>query len=517
MVFSMFQHARTVSRKSRIRIRLVWVFIVTGLLVCIPLNWFPASAQQVDSAWSQPLRLGITSVGQANADPTIVSDSAGWLHVFWLDVIDGNTGSSYIMYTRWDGRSWSEPIDILMSPEPGHVTHRPRAGIGWDGRIHVIWWSLFGYIYQSSAPLHSADTAAGWSKPTPIPLPSLSTYPNLLVDRSGRFHLLYQDWPTQSPHYMYSDDSGQTWSESKTIAICDDIEQMGINPENYMAIDGRGRIHVVWRRSTNQTDYSRSEDGGQTWSESMRLEPIPGNEADATFAATVGTRGDDEIHLVWSGSYYLMPDGSLRATKKYHKWSTDGGHTWTPTELAWENITGNNGHNPMVVDATGKLHTIVVSGYGPEAVTWVLYSQWMGDRWSPFVALPETGRDDWNNFGAIWHDMVLSEGNRLNAVWQTRDGDIWYATRQIDAPYIPPQPVPTAVAPTVASTLPQVSPTGTFTTEAKFVPTVLSPYFSQAGESGSSNPNLPIVAAVLSTVLLLAFVVILSLVRRPSR
>ena len=332
-----------------------------------------------------------------------------------------------------------------MSPEPGHVMSRPRAGIGRDGRIHVIWESLLGDFYHSSAPLHGADAAPAWSKPTRIPIRSPSTELFWIVDAAGRIHLVYLEQSTKSPRYISSDDSGRTWSEPTSIADYGLVDNSkGKQRSIYMAIDGKGRIHVAWYRTTRQLDYSRSEDGGRTWTERFRVPAPPGSEVDTPSTPAIGIRGDDEIHLVWSGAYHLMPDGSLQATTKYHIWSSDGGQSWTPTEIAFENIVGNNGPNPMIADSNGTLHTIVVTGFGPGAVHWVFYSQWAGNRWLPLVALPGSKRATWDDIGPSYNDLALSEGNRLNVVWQTRDGDIWYARREIDAPFIPPQPALTA-------------------------------------------------------------------------
>ena len=77
----------------------------------------PAAAQSGPIVWSQHTNL--SSSPQASAHPAIVADDYGLVHVFWSEEVGGrpvtpeegirNSGNS-ILYTRWDGQSWSPPL-----------------------------------------------------------------------------------------------------------------------------------------------------------------------------------------------------------------------------------------------------------------------------------------------------------------------------------------------------------------------------------------------------------------------
>jgi hypothetical protein len=96
--------------------------------------------------------------------------------------------------------------------------------------------------------------------------------PILAVDSSGN---LYAVWRTRHHididiFFARSDDGGQTWSN--VVRINDDIRQ-AFNPS--LAVDTQGRVYVAWQNhpGTVATDIflSQSSDGGRTWSKERRM------------------------------------------------------------------------------------------------------------------------------------------------------------------------------------------------------------------------------------------------------
>ena len=90
----------------------------------------PSLAQDEDDQWSAPLLIGQYEIYPSNPTPVIIADREGWLHVFWVNRLDNQSGASVIMYTCWDKKSWSTPVDILMSPEVGSNATRLRKDYG---------------------------------------------------------------------------------------------------------------------------------------------------------------------------------------------------------------------------------------------------------------------------------------------------------------------------------------------------------------------------------------------------
>lgn len=473
-----------------------------------------ARAQQEDPAWSPPLRIGQLTLFPSNPAPAIVADPAGWLHVFWIDRRT-EAGSGVIMYTCWNGTTWSRPLDVLLSPEYGNEAWLAQAEVTPDGRLHVVWTGHSGTLYHSWAPAHAAASAQAWSAPKGIgDMPGTGQY--LLTDARGRLHMIFLDRETESPYYVRSDDGGDSWTRAVRIASFSQLEipGMGYNIST-MAIDGRNRIHVAWRRGATDTDYySRSEDDGASWAPPQEFE----YPADATNrlqnSPTLAAVGNDTIHLVWLAVYYLREDGQLQANSRYHRWSADGGVTWTPMAHILPDLMGHNGPNSLVVDSAGELHQITVGGAGTGAIHWVEYTRWLGNAWAPYTVIPGTRRADWGAEGPSWSDMALSEGNWLHVVWETRDGDIWYSTRQVSAPQIAaaawpgPQPQITDVPKPSLTSLAAASPT---------LPPP-APRFAERAEPGGGAAGgaiSPIAAGLLAVLAMLVMVAVLN--RRQRR
>jgi hypothetical protein len=145
---------------------------------------------------------------------------------------------------------------------------------------------------------------------------------------------------------MRSTDRGQTWSEPVRVA-----EHLGIgarDPETGAAIrDGAiilaaaagpgATLHVVWqdaRFSGGARDgiaYSRSADGGSTWSAPVRVNPNP---AVAAFTPNVHVLDDGTLGVTYFDLRDNTPDASTLPAGYFLARSGDGGQTWTETRIA---------------------------------------------------------------------------------------------------------------------------------------------------------------------------------------
>ena len=218
-------------------------------------------------------------------------------------------------------------------------------------------------------------------------------------------------------------------------------------------IDARDRIHVgITIRSQTYGDYSelgyiRSLDGGETWQPYQAIakqnEITPNVSVIAPFAF-----GEDEIHLTWHDP------------RRMHMWSTDGGVTWSNPVRIIDLGAGFGGANYLAKDSAGILRAVTGVGGGVYVSTFA-GSQWLSpDRIESRWMDPHSQR------------LVVCQGNQLHVVYDdriVRDTTVWYAHKQVDAPYIGRSPIPTAepraVLPTSAA--PPPSPTAGLSVDAK--------------------------------------------------
>jgi hypothetical protein len=465
---------------------ILFVFLLLGLLA---LSSFAVRAQPAAEGWSEPILLFQTS-GHVYW-PTIASDPMGAVHVLWSyrPSEDDQEGST-IYYTRWDGRSWSEPNDVLTSPGGGGA-NGPRATIDHNGMLHVIWSGPNNALYYSSAHASQAGSARAWIPPRAIG--SSFGEADILADASGTLHVAYpQGGEPSTLFYINSPDGGGTWSHP--VQVFNTAGQEAIPLQARLAVDGRGRIHMTWW--LNQLPdgwpplgafYARSTDGGRTWSDALQFaEKDHGQPGIAAI-------GDDLVHLVWRSR--AGGDGT------WHQWSSDGGQTWS-APVRFDTYSGFSGPQALAVDSAGTLHFISSS---------VNYNYWTGSNWaySPrsvdLIPVQATGG------GGQTAQVAVSEGNVLHVVYETGTA-IGYLTRRTSAPHIPPQPLPTpasTLTPPPASTGVAISSTPTLTVRAWPAGAKVEPV--------ATSPAFPLLAGLLPAALLVGIVILVRIARLGQR
>lgn len=328
------------------------------------------------SPWSEPV---IVSKGQAYpAVPSVATDAQGWLHVLWSEgSLSGEAGTA-LTYARWDGTAWTSPAAVLRSAD-GKSDQPALVTVG--DRLHAVWSSgQGGEVLYSRAFAGDAHAASGWSEPFPLPSPGeVGSRPHILVSGDGVLHVVYAV-PVNEGRGIYhtrSADGGETWDPARQVF---DAAAAGWLMADcpQAAADTQGLLHVAWVRSgvpgagsAQGVYYANSADGGDIWSAPFEI--AAGSHAWPQAAA--GAPG--QVHLVWHES------GAQPAW--WHRWSSDGGQTWTRQDR----VSGFDAVSAPVAlldhDDSGGLYLAGVtegSGDGPA----LLLVAWDGQRWGA----PET-------------------------------------------------------------------------------------------------------------------------------
>jgi hypothetical protein len=230
--------------------------------------------------------------------------------------------------------------------------------------------------------------------------------------------------------YQRSEDGGWTWSNAVAVSAVDRTHVASDLP--HVAVDGRGRVHVVWTQYELPKGwpplgafYSRSIDGGRTWSSPREMAGL--NRG----LITVATRGDDEVHVAWSA---VVAIGD-----RDHAWSGDGGETWSAPERISTQIRGGwTGPSAIAFDNAGALHVVTsVDGQPGERILQITRT---GSQWSE----PELAPGGTNAEKSVeWPTLALSGGNQLHVAYEVDYRQIWYTEEMADAPPVAPQPVAT--------------------------------------------------------------------------
>jgi hypothetical protein len=489
-----------------------------GLLAFTALLAFPATtAAQGAVTWSEPINLS-SSLTSSN-HPAVVADAFGYVHVFWSEDMNGREvkpdelpdGGNTILYRRWDGKRWTDPLDILaIAGDP--LAEFVSVAVDSSNQLHLVWTGLTK-LYYSTAPAAEAYSVKAWSAPQVISPESARTQweADVAVDSRNNVHVVYATKGAQTGvfHVMAAANS-RAWSAPTRIS--------GFLRENEVAfkdvrlvIDEQDRLHAVWSTANNNgfsqaVYYARSESGGEFWDEAVML-------ADATI--NNGFTGFPSL-LAYEPDRLLLIHVDQGNKGRIERTSEDGGRTWSEPRFILTSMEGVNGFLIPLIDNGGNLHLVINARPSADQRTGIYYAPRAGLDWAPIVPVAV---DAPYGPSAHYTDATVRLGNEIHVVWnQARGGEIWYVRGVINgAEPIPAQPTP---SPLVQTTPAPTRPAAT----ASAISTVFAPTPStQGGQArtdlaasppGSASTWTPLAAAVVPVLLLLSGVMLWQLRKR---
>lgn len=473
-------------------------------------------AQGDNSGWSQPVILFQKEGSISN--PTLAADQTGAAHLFWsfesgvLGTKDGETQAKsaegeaapledsqgqLLYYARWANGEWTSPVDIVAAPRAA----MPSAVIDRSGEDHLVWLGPHGLTY-GRAPASKAGSAKMWSRQMAIDLMQASA--QITTDGTGQLHVAYPGHDTTGVYYTSSRDGGVTWSSPRNVAEPSRKSKQA-GGENtaadyvHLAVGPDGTIHVVWTeffypRSWPPAGvfYSRSVDGGRSWSTPFEIAGV--NHLQPNIVVV----GTNTVHVVWNGAVIIGG--------RYHRWSNDGGQTWSETQaIVPPKKGGMEGAPQLAVDSAGTLH--VLTTYS--GCAW--YTFFQNQKWAEPTCI--AGEQARASRYIEEPALTITGGNRLIAVFWDDRKRLWYTTKETDAPVISPNPFLTAVP--TATPEPLVTPTPIPTRTP--APRSSSSQDSEATLRLQVSPGPPLAAGLIPTAFLVLGLVAVTVIRQRWR
>lgn len=451
--------------------------------------------------WDDPVQLSDSKNGAGS--PAIAVDLSGTVHVIWSQSTqDGVIGEGdTLFYTQFDGQTWSPPIDVLVSTTGLGAAQFPEMVATSDGVLHVTWTSggETANLMYSRVHVCCGEDVYQWSKPISLATP-VNQQTHFATDARGNLYIAYADTAMGEIFFLYSLDGGNSWSDPVKIpSVLKQPDEYSLYPR--LSVGQSGRIHLVWNVLPwpgRSIWYSYSDDHGQTWHAPVKIDDINSGKYREDFGPivpNVQTRGENEVHIVWDGA---------PTVERNHVFSMDGGETWSQPDIVFPEISlsGRAGWNEMAVDSAGTLH--VVSILGP------LHSSWDGQGW---IASQDIATRNYLGDGEMMR-LVIGLGNQLSVVWLDRNSEpfsVWYvhgvSSAEPIAPLIfPTRPANNSPAGTTAitNTVPGSQPTKV-NVDSEMREVISLEKF---------NPASPVIAGLLSAIVLIAILVILTRVKR---
>jgi len=260
-----------------------------------PVDVYLSKSTDQGLTWGQDVKV---SVGGAGTYP--------WHFQPYL-AIDQNNGYIYVSFSDYD-RYWpqNDPSDIC-------VGRSVDGGLSFENKVRVddcpdslLAKQTFSYITVDSASgnvyvtfqdsrnggtdiFMARSTDYGLSFGNNIMVNSDTTHEqveaSIKTDKSGTVYVVYNEW---SPDTSYHDttvykndiyltksiDNGDTFLEPVRVNQRFLNDSYGYNFPPRMAVDDSGFVHMVWydhHKGFNTCNYSRSSDGGQTFSDAVMI------------------------------------------------------------------------------------------------------------------------------------------------------------------------------------------------------------------------------------------------------
>jgi predicted neuraminidase len=268
------------------------------------------------------------------------------------------------------GETWSGPRTLFTDPE--RSLFQPSLTRMANGEIGLTYTSLLPKRGAFKLFRRSSDEGKTWSEPVKISDPAhahtTGPWDKLYTLQSGRvialLHALLIDdiSKNEGPRGTYallSDDHGRTWRRAPregTLRVEDeprDKQEWGFW-EPALVEHAPGKLYLMARTSTGWLYESRSEDGGETWTDPVRSS-VPNPIAPPVLTKIPGT---DTLLLLHNPRVALGTErlGGHRTLLAYRA-SKDAGKTWSEPKTILEGKEGELWHDyPAILWHEGKLH-----------------------------------------------------------------------------------------------------------------------------------------------------------------
>ncbi|MCX7929962.1 MAG: T9SS type A sorting domain-containing protein [Chlorobi bacterium] len=305
----------------------------------------------------------------AGNDPSVAWSPDGIAYVVYgaFNRSTPPTGENAVMIARSTdgGTTWQAHIPIIMHTGTmtadsafedkyyisiDHATHSP-----YRGRIYVPWKRVIDRDSSTQIIVTwSDDGGTRWHEPvrvSPIlPGTSLDTtfgqsFPLVATGPNGEVYVVWNSGTQRGIGFARSTDGGRTWSAPRLIHTYQWLGETkftgtqynhtlkgGTRVETYpsLVVDTvsssprRGWLYLTWAADRVPNVYfSRSTDGGQTWSPPRILHSDTTGDQFWQWIALDGTSGD--LAVMWLDS---RDDLDNRYSRVYVAYSSDGGETW---------------------------------------------------------------------------------------------------------------------------------------------------------------------------------------------
>ena len=324
------------------------------------------------TTWTFP---GVLEDNVFRSDPVLGSDEAG--NFFYLSLLESFCEN---MYGSMDfGQTWTrlQPDGDAGGGDKQWFTIDKTGGTG-HGFQYQAWSTAAPCNGFGSQFSRSTDGGITWMNP--VAIPSQPVWGTLDVDTNGNLFIGGGDFGSsffcvrssnaQNPAVTPTFDQNVSVNLGGSVLFGAPINPGGLAGQIFLAVDRSGtatnnNIYMLATvqqfNASNGSDimFSRSTDGGVTFSPPQRITDDPVNQNKWHWFGTLAVAPDGRIDSVWLDTRNAANNTD---SQLFYSWSTDGGVTWAPNVAVSNPFTPFEGY--PVQNKMGDYITIVSDNTG---------------------------------------------------------------------------------------------------------------------------------------------------------
>ncbi len=322
------------------------------------------------TTWTFP---GVLENNVFRSDPVLKSDEAG--NFFYLSLLQSFCDN---MYGSLDfGQTWTrlQPDGDAGGGDKQWFTIDKTSGPG-----HGFQYQAWSTAAACSFGQFSRSTDGGVTWMSPINIPDTPVWGTLDVDTNGNLFIGGGDFGSQffcvrssnaqNPAVTPSFDQDVSVNLGGSVLFGAAINPGGLAGQIFLAIDRSGtatnnNIYMLATvqqfSASNGSDvmFTRSTDGGLTFSAPHRITDDPVNQNKWHWFGTLAVAPNGRIDSVWLDTRNAVNNTD---SQLFYSWSTDGGVTWAPNVAVSNSFTPFEGY--PVQNKIGDYITIVSDNTG---------------------------------------------------------------------------------------------------------------------------------------------------------